>query len=248
GGSLADHLKGQALPVHESARMIETLARAVHFAHQHGVVHRDLKPANVLLQKEGHADGTGEVERLKKASQPPSISSSAVAAVSRLTPKLTDFGLAKTLDTEIHHTRSGMVVGTPGYMAPEQATGGEGVGPATDTYALGVILYQLVTGKLPFVGETPMEVMLKVTQQEPPRPRKWQPRLAADLETIILKCLEKDPKRRFASALDLAEDLRRFLAHEPILARPVPAVERAVRWVRRRPAVSAMLALVVLTA
>jgi serine/threonine protein kinase/tetratricopeptide (TPR) repeat protein len=246
GGSLADRLKGEALPVHESARLIETLARAVHFAHLHGVVHRDLKPANVLLQKEGQAESSSEVESARKKHPAPSISSSAVAAVTQLTPKITDFGLAKTLDTDIHHTRSGMVVGTPGYMAPEQATGGEGVGPATDTYALGVILYQLVTGKLPFVGESPMEVMLKVTQEEPPRPRKWQPRLAADLETIILKCLEKDPKRRYASSLDLAEDLRRFLAHESILARPVQPWERGVRWVRRRPAVAAMLALSVL--
>jgi serine/threonine protein kinase/tetratricopeptide (TPR) repeat protein len=239
GGSLADRLKGQALPVHESARLIETLARAVHFAHQHGVVHRDLKPANVLLQREGQSESFADLDKSS------SNSASALTAVSHFLPKVTDFGLAKTLDTEIHHTRSGMVVGTPGYMAPEQATGGQGICPATDTYALGVILYQMVTGKMPFVGDTPMDIMLKVTQEEPPRPRKWQPRLAADLETIILKCLEKDPRRRYSSALEFAEDLRRFLAHEPILARPVGQAERVVRWMKRHPAVSVLAAALV---
>jgi serine/threonine protein kinase/Tfp pilus assembly protein PilF len=251
GGSLSDRLKGEPLPVHASARLVETLARAAHFAHEHGVVHRDLKPANVLLQKkEGNHRGTESTEQKKDRSseeKPAACSVSSVALwFDHSSPKLTDFGLAKTLDADIHHTRSGMVVGTPGYMAPEQATGGNGVGPATDTYALGVILYQLVTGKLPFVAETPMEVMIKVTQEEPTRPRKWQPRLAADLETIILKCLEKDPRRRYASALELAEDLRRFQAHEPILARPVRPLERSVRWVRRRPALAGMMLVAVL--
>ncbi len=251
GGSLSDRLKGEPLPVHASARLVETLARAAHFAHEHGVVHRDLKPANVLLQKkEGNLRGTESTEQKNDCSseeKSPACSAPSVALwFDHSSPKLTDFGLAKTLDADIHHTRSGMVVGTPGYMAPEQATGGNGVGPATDTYALGVILYQLVTGKLPFVAETPMEVMIKVTQEEPPRPRKWQPRLAADLETIILKCLEKDRRRRYASALELAEDLRRFQAHEPILARPVRPLERAVRWVRRRPALAGMMLVAVL--
>ncbi len=239
GGSLADRLKGDPLGFNESAQLVQTIAAAIHFAHEHGVVHRDLKPANILLQREESSmklsKNSSETSGSKK------MSSSALVSP-RFVPKITDFGLAKKLDEEIHHTRSGMVVGTPSYMAPEQATQGGSIGPATDIFSLGVILYQLVTGRLPFIGETAMEVMIRVAQEEPPPPSRYVPRLPRDLETIILKCLEKEQTRRYRSAQDLAEDLRRFLAHEPILARPVRPLERLWRWVRRRPAIAGLIA------
>jgi tetratricopeptide (TPR) repeat protein/tRNA A-37 threonylcarbamoyl transferase component Bud32 len=228
GGSLADRLKAGPLSVAESARLIEVLARAVQFAHELGVVHRDLKPANILLAHRRHEDS--------------STSGTEEACWAGTVPKVADFGLAKTLDDDLHNTRSGMVVGTPAYMAPEQASGKGPVGPAADIWALGVLLYQASTGKLPFTGDTPMDVLVQVTQSEPLPPSRHVPSLPRDLQTVILKCLEKDPRRRYASALDLAEDLSRFLGHEPILARPVSGLERAARWVRRRPATSMLLA------
>jgi tetratricopeptide (TPR) repeat protein len=235
GGSLADQLRdGRPRPVVDSARLVETLARAMHFAHERGVIHRDLKPANVLLSTAGgFAFG---------ASGPANANLPA-----GVVPKITDFGLAKTLDGDAGHTRTGLAVGTPGYMAPEQATAQKQVGPAVDVYALGVLLYQLVTARLPFAGETPMEVMIKTTTEEPPRPSRFVPRLPRDLETIILKCLEKAPARRYASAADLADDLGRFLAHEPILARSTPHWERVVRRVRRQPVVAGLLLVAVVT-
>ncbi len=233
GGSLADRLKAGALSVPESARLIEVLARAVHFAHDRGVVHRDLKPANILLGQRREED-TG-------------ASAQDGVAWAGVVPKIADFGLAKQLDDDTHNTRTGMVVGTPSYMAPEQAKGKEVVGPPADIWALGVLLYQLVTQKLPFVGDSPMEVLIKVSEAEPDAPSRHAPRLPRDLQTVILKCLEKDPRRRYASARELADDLARFLAHEPILARPVSGLERAARWVKRRPATSALLAVAALT-
>jgi tetratricopeptide (TPR) repeat protein len=162
-------------------------------------------------------------------------------------PKLTDFGLAKTLDCEVHNTRSGMVVGTPSYMAPEQTTTRGVIGPAADVYALGVLLYQLVTGRLPFLGGTPSEMLIQVATQEPPPPSRFVPRLPRDLDTIILKCLEKTPRRRYASAQALADDLGRFAAHEPIHARPVRNWERACRWACRRPALAGLIVAVALS-
>jgi serine/threonine protein kinase/tetratricopeptide (TPR) repeat protein len=262
GGSLAEYARGGRLAPAESARLVEALARAVHFAHEAGIVHRDLKPANVLLGSPSPPNPLSHPgERGSKPDAParddqkPSLALRAPSPPSPLSgrgdgdfvPKVTDFGLAKRLDAEpSHHTRSGQVVGTPSYMAPEQATGRGPIGPHTDVYALGVILYELVTGRLPFIAPSPMEVMLQVTTQQPPPPSRFTSRLPRDLETVILECLEKEPSRRYASALDLAEDLRRFLAHEPILARPVTAAERVVRWARRKPAVAALLSLLVL--
>jgi WD40 repeat protein/serine/threonine protein kinase len=213
GGSLEDKLQGKPLPARQAAELIETLARAMHYAHQRGIIHRDLKPGNVLLT----ADGT---------------------------PKITDFGLAKRLDREGGgHTQTGDILGTPAYMAPEQASGRiREVGPATDIYALGTILYEMLTARPQFLSESVMEVLEQVRQQDPVPPSRLQPRVPRDLETICLKCLEKEPRKRYASGEALADDLRRFLNREPILARPTPAWERGLKWARRRPAVAALLA------
>jgi tetratricopeptide (TPR) repeat protein len=242
GGSLADRLHGKPMPVAEAVYVVEALAGAVQLAHEHGVIHRDIKPANVLLSLSRDTDSAERSARGHASSR----SGSSAARLHGYVPKLTDFGLAKTLDSDIHTTRSGCVVGTPGYMAPEQAAARGQIGPATDVYALGVMLYQLVTGRLPFLGETPMEVIFQVTREPPPPPSRFAPRLARDLETVILKCLEKEPHRRYASAAELAEDLQRFAAHEPILARPVGRLEHARRWARRRPALAGMIATVAL--
>jgi WD40 repeat protein/tRNA A-37 threonylcarbamoyl transferase component Bud32 len=215
GGSLEKKLGGVPLPPREAARLAETLARAMHAAHEAGVVHRDLKPANVLLAKDG-------------------------------TPKITDFGLAKKLG-EVGQTATGAVMGTPSYMAPEQAGGKSAdIGPLADVYALGAILYECLTGRPPFKAATALDTILQVVSDEPVPPRQLQSRTPRDLETICLKCLRKEPKRRYASALALAEDLRRFQAGEPIQARPVGRVERTVKWGRRNPVVAGLLAVVML--
>jgi WD40 repeat protein len=211
GGSLADRLDGKPQPPRFAASFVETLARAVHAAHEAGVVHRDLKPANVLLT----ADGT---------------------------PKVADFGLAKRLDEEGGPTHTGAVFGTPAYMAPEQAGDAKHVGPAADVYGLGALLYELLTGRPPFQGATALDTLEQVRTKDPVPPRRLRPKTPRDLETVCLKCLAKSPARRYATALELAEDLRRFLAGEPIRARRVSGVERAWKWLRRRPA-AAVLAL-----
>jgi WD40 repeat protein len=204
GGSLDKKLAGTPLPSKEAAVLVEALAKAMHAAHEKGVVHRDLKPANVLLS----ADGTA---------------------------KVTDFGLAKKLDEE-GRTATGAVMGTPSYMAPEQAGGhGKRVGPAADVYALGAILYECLTGRPPFRAATTLDTILQVVSEEPASVRQLQPGVAADLETICHRCLQKEPARRYASALELAEDLRRFQAGEPIRARPTGWLERGVRWARKNP-------------
>jgi formylglycine-generating enzyme required for sulfatase activity len=217
GGSLAQQLAGAPQPPARAAALVETLARAVHFAHQRGIVHRDLKPANVLLT----ADGT---------------------------PKVTDFGLAKRLEGTAGQTQSGALIGTPSYMGPEQAGGrSKEVSPATDVYALGAILYECLTGRPPFKAPTAAETLVQVLHGEPVPPRQLQSGTPRDLETICLKCLEKDPVRRYAGAADLADDLRRFQADEPIVARPVGPLGRAAKWARRRPAVAASLAVAVVS-
>ena len=187
-------------------------ARAMHTAHKCGVIHRDLKPANVLLT----ADGT---------------------------PKITDFGLAKRVDTDASQTVSGAVLGTPQYMPPEQARAHTRlIGPLSDVYALGALLYEALTGRPPFQAATVYDTLGLVVSAEPLPPSRLQPAVPRDLETICLKCLQKDPAKRYASALALAEDLDRFLADKPILARRTPPWERAVKWVRRRPAIAALIA------
>jgi WD40 repeat protein len=210
GPNLAQRCAGAARPPREAAALVDTLARAIHHAHQRGVIHRDLKPANVLLTRDG-------------------------------TPKVTDFGLAKAVGDDAL-TRTGGVVGTPGYMAPEQADGDPTrVGPAADVYALGAIFYELLTGRPPFSGETPLRVLRRVVAEEPTPPRRLTPSTPRDLETICLKCLQKDPARRYATAEALADDLRRWQAGEPVAARPVGALERLRLWRRRNPALAAWM-------
>jgi eukaryotic-like serine/threonine-protein kinase len=216
GGSLDEKLRGATLPPAEAAGLVRTLARAMHAVHSRGVVHRDLKPSNVLLA----ADGT---------------------------PKVTDFGLAKRLDLDAGPTQSGAILGTPSYMAPEQAGGhAHRIGPAADVYALGAILYELLTGRPPFKSATVMDTILQVVNDEPVPPTRLQPKLPRDLEAVCLKCLEKEPERRYASAAELADDLGRFLAGEPTRARPARWPGRLLRWARRRPAVAGLLLAVLL--
>jgi tetratricopeptide (TPR) repeat protein len=211
GGTLADRLRERDgdLPPRLAAQIIEVLARAVHHAHQHGVVHRDLKPANVLL-----CEGPG-------------------TALEACTLKVADFGLAKRLEGATGLTQSGALVGTPEYMAPEQARSGV-VGPAADIHALGILLYEMLIGRPPYQADSAVETLLRTVHNDPVPPRRMQPRVSRDLETICLKCLEKKPEKRYPSAEALADDLARFLAGEAILARPPSAWRKAARWLRRR--------------
>jgi serine/threonine protein kinase len=238
GGSLARYLRGTPQPARPAARLVETLARAVHAAHASGVIHRDLKPANILLRDEREgADG----ESRAPLSLAPRLAS--------LVPKIADFGLAKctSIDGSVEDLRgatvTGDLVGTPNYMAPEQAmVPRQPVGPAADVYALGAILYELLTGRPPFTGETPLATVLQVLDNEPVSVTSLRPNVPQDLETICLKCLRKEPRQRYASAKELAEDLQRFLRDEAIRARPVRAVEKLRRWVLRHPAPAGLLA------
>jgi WD40 repeat protein/serine/threonine protein kinase len=224
-GNLEDRIEHKPQSAREAAALVETLARAVHYAHEHGIIHRDLKPANILLR------GTPADGRL-----------------SGFIPKICDFGLAKHLDNPGNSpTVTGMVAGTPEYMAPEQAAATTTPGPAVDIYALGVILYELGTGRRPFEGVTVLEIMDMVIHQEALPPTKLNARFPRDLETICLKCLRKEPQKRYVSALALAEDLHRFLNGEPILARPVGKLGRLWRWSRRNPALAASLSGVMLS-
>ena len=224
GPSLARQVQGRPQPPIVAAELVERLARAVAFAHAHGVVHRDLKPSNVLLQpiarQQSGPDGS--------------------KTLADFHPKITDFGLAKLLD-QPDRTETGRILGTPGYMAPEQARGqSKSVGPAADIYALGAILYELLTGRPPFQGVTPVDTVIQVLHHEPVPPRRLQPKLPRDLETICLKCLHKNPAARYPSAAALAEDLRRFLDGRPVLARRIGPLGRLGRWCHRNPALASL--------
>jgi len=221
GGTLAGRLQDGPLPPREAARLTETLARAMAYAHGRGLIHRDLKPSNVLLA----ADGT---------------------------PKITDFGLAKRLASPDpaspgrqpgeNLTATGAVLGTPSYMAPEQASGKKDLTPLCDVYALGALLYEMITGRPPFQAPTSLDTMLQVMTADPVPPSRLQPGLSRDLETICLKCLQKEPHKRYASAEALADDLARFREDRPIVARPVSRLERGWRWCRRNPLVAGLAA------
>lgn len=205
GPNLAQLCRGDLLPVKTAARYVEHLARAVHFAHQHGVIHRDLKPANILISPDDE-------------------------------PKLTDFGLTKSL---VDSTRTVESAGSPNFMAPEQADPTFGpTGTATDIFGLGAVLYFLLTGRPPVMGESLTETLRAVVTCEPVAPGKLRPALPRDLETIVMRCLEREPSRRYASALEVAEELARWRNREPIRARPASAVERLGKWIRRRPVVA----------
>jgi tRNA A-37 threonylcarbamoyl transferase component Bud32 len=216
GGTLAQRLNGTPWTDADAARLVAALAQAMGEAHRRGIIHRDLKPGNVLLTPDG-------------------------------TPKITDFGLAKRLDAADGPTVSGTILGTPSYMAPEQAGGRSAeIGTPCDVYALGAILYELLTGRPPFRAAAPYDTVLQVLSDEPPAPRLLNPNVSRDLETICFKCLRKDRSARYASAIELAEDLGRFLAHEPIHARPIGSLERLWRWCHRSPYRAALVAVILL--
>ena len=210
GGSLSKKIAGKPQPVNDAAVMLRELALAMHEAHSQNIVHRDLKPANILLSLSGH-------------------------------PKITDFGLAKRMDSDSDLTRTNAIMGTPSYMAPEQAWGKtHEIGPLSDIYSLGAILYEMLVGHPPHQGATALETIELARSQEPVAPRRLQPKIPIDLETICLKCLQKEPVKRYASAGELADDLTRFLEDRPIKARPVGAPERLVRWCKRNPKIAAL--------
>src|SRR5438876_7817458 len=205
GGQLDEVVRREPIPIRRAAEVIAKLARTVHYAHQHGILHRDIKPGNVLLDAEGE-------------------------------PHLTDFGLARLVETESTVTRTTDVLGTPSYMAPEQAGGSNAtLTSATDVYGLGAVLYQLLTGRPPFAGRTAYETVRMVLETDPRQPQLLNPKVDRDLSTICLKCLEKNPQRRYTSALALAEDLERWLRREPIRARPAGLVTRGAKWLQRNP-------------
>src|SRR5216110_192454 len=211
GGQLDEIVRRTPMSIRQAAELIAKVARTVHYAHQHRILHRDIKPGNILL------DAKGE-------------------------PHLTDFGLARLVGSESTVTRTLEVLGTPSYMAPEQAVGNnDALNSATDVYGVGAVLYQLLTGHPPFAGGTTYETIKLLLDTEPRQPRLWNPKIDRDLSTICLKCLEKDPQRRYSSALALAEDLERWLKHEPIQARRTGVLTRGKKWVRRNPT-SALLA------
>jgi len=210
GRSLAELVRESPLSANRAARYVCAIAEAIEEAHRHGTLHRDLKPSNVLIDEHDE-------------------------------PRITDFGLAKRLNDESDLTISGRAIGSPSFMPPEQAAGDRrAIGPHSDVYALGALLYHLLTGRAPFAAETIEATLAQLLQNDPVSPRMLNPTVPRDLETICLKCLEKEPPRRYQAARQLAEELRRFLEGEPILARPVSAAERIWRWSNRRPAVAGL--------
>jgi len=222
GQSLGKVIHDETLSPRNAAQIVKTVAEAVQYAHREGIVHRDLKPANVLLDRDNH-------------------------------PHVTDFGLARMLasvdeESQAELTASGQILGTPSYMSPEQASGKQDlVGPASDIYSLGAILYACLTGRAPFVADSPVDTLLQVMKKEPVSPRALNPSVPKDLETICLKCLTKEPHKRYGTALELADDLQRFMEGRPVVARPTGPISKTVRWCRRNKALAALLSLLFLS-
>src|SRR5262245_6684872 len=211
GGQLDAILEREPMAIRSAVELIAKVARTVHYAHEHNILHRDIKPGNILLDNDGE-------------------------------PHLTDFGLARLVEAESTVTGTLEVLGTPSYMAPEQAAGETAkLGKATDVYGLGAVLYQLLTGHPPFAGGTTYETIRLLLNTEPRKPRALNHKIDRDLSTICLKCLEKDPQRRYTSALALAEDLEHWLKHEPIRAKPSGPFTHAWKWVRRNPSTTALV-------
>ena len=205
GETLREHLAELQQNPNAAARLMAIVARAIHAAHQRGILHCDLKPGNILVDEQGE-------------------------------PHVTDFGLAKQIESTSSTTLSGQIIGTPSYMAPEQAEGGgKNVSTAADVYGLGAVLYELLTAVPPHKGESLMETLKLLAEAEPSPPSNYHPKVDSDLQTIAMKCLERDPARRYLSALELADELDRWLGGEPIEARPAGNVERAVKWMKRKP-------------
>jgi eukaryotic-like serine/threonine-protein kinase len=239
GQSLSARLADGPMPPREAAELVRKVAEAVQYAHEKGVIHRDLKPANVLLAKADLAESLS-------ADKPSSLSIQLPA--SRLQPKITDFGLAKKTAGDSNLTGTGQILGTPSYMPPEQAAGRiSQVRETADVYSLGAIFYATLTGRPPFQADNPLDTLLQVLEREPVAVRELNSNVPLDLETICLKCLEKDRRRRFQTAKDLAEELQRFLEGRPILSRPIGRPERAWRWCRRNPIIAGLITAVVLS-
>ncbi len=255
GGTLAEHIRGRPIQPTTAAAIVESLARAVQFAHEHSVVHRDLKPSNVMLQQIDSPAITSSRSGSSKSNQWNATSHADydnpdAQLLHRFQFKITDFGLAKFVEEHADHANSatvaGDIMGTAAYMSPEQARGDSPKSSAaSDIYSLGAILYEMLTGRPPFVGTRPIEVLAQVVADDPVRPSQLVRRMPADLQTICLKCLEKNPHRRYNSALALAEELARFQANIPIIARHTTRLERGWRWCRRNPATAISLASIV---
>jgi eukaryotic-like serine/threonine-protein kinase len=242
GGNLAERINGTPLPPREAATTAARLAGAIQKAHEAGIVHRDLKPGNILVVDFGFRASDSPTEQSPGGSTNKSGVSATPRSAQAAVVKISDFGLAKYLDSDDTRTRSGAILGTPSYMAPEQANETSSVTPAADIWSLGAILYEMLTGRPPFKGATVLETLDQVRSRFPVPPTSLNPQTPRDLETICLKCLQKDPRKRYVSAAALAEDLGRWLDGRPIAARPISAGEHVLRWCRRRPALAGLTA------
>jgi serine/threonine protein kinase len=232
GGNLRDSIAGNPQPEREAVSIIATIARALAVAHRKGIVHRDIKPSNVLLQRRADANQHSATSQ----------------ALTQFRPKISDFGVAKRLGVETEMTLTGEWLGTPAYMAPEQISGNAAtISPPTDIFALGVTLYELLVGRTPFAGPTAIETAKQVQERDPLPPSRLQPSVSADLDNICLKCLEKDPHLRYATADELADDLDRFLSGQPVVARPITPIQRVWRWSRRNRTTASLVAALLLT-